>query len=44
MNTTTATASTASTAKHIRETVGNHVIVEIGPGAYVLYAHMDPGR
>jgi len=26
----------------ITETVGNHVIVEIGPGTYVLYAHMDP--
>jgi murein DD-endopeptidase MepM/ murein hydrolase activator NlpD len=23
-------------------TVGNHVIVEIGPGTYVLYTHMDP--
>ena len=27
----------------IDETVGNHVIVEIGPNTYVLYAHMDPG-
>jgi Peptidase family M23 len=27
----------------IEETVGNHVIVEIGPNTYVLYAHMDPG-
>lgn len=27
----------------IAQTVGNHVIVEIGPGTYVLYAHMDPG-
>ena len=27
----------------IDETVGNHVIVEIGPGTYVLYAHMEPG-
>jgi hypothetical protein len=27
----------------IDETVGNHVIVEIGPGTYVLYAHMDAG-
>jgi Peptidase family M23 len=27
----------------ITQTVGNHVIVEVGPGTYVLYAHMDPG-
>lgn len=27
----------------IIETVGNHVVVEIGPGKYLLYAHMDPG-
>ncbi len=27
----------------IAETVGNHVIEQIGPGTYVLYAHMDPG-
>jgi hypothetical protein len=27
----------------IIETVGNHVVVEIGPGRYLLYAHMDPG-
>jgi murein DD-endopeptidase MepM/ murein hydrolase activator NlpD len=27
----------------ITQTVGNHVIVEIAPGTYVLYAHMDPG-
>lgn len=27
----------------IKETVGNHVIVEISQGVYVLYAHMDPG-
>jgi len=23
--------------------VGNHVTVQIGPGLYVLYAHLDPG-
>ena len=27
----------------VKETVGNHVIVEISQGVYVLYAHMDPG-
>jgi hypothetical protein len=27
----------------IGETVGNHVIVQIAQGVYVLYAHMDPG-
>jgi hypothetical protein len=27
----------------IGETVGNHVIVQIAEGVYVLYAHMDPG-
>ncbi|WP_194397000.1 M23 family metallopeptidase [Microbacterium atlanticum] len=27
----------------IEETVGNHVIVEIAPGLYALYGHMDPG-
>jgi Peptidase family M23 len=27
----------------IDHTVGNHVIVEVGPGQYLLYAHMDPG-
>lgn len=27
----------------ITETVGNHVVVKIGPGQYLLYAHMDPG-
>jgi Peptidase family M23 len=27
----------------ISQTVGNHVIVEIAPSTYVLYAHMDPG-
>jgi hypothetical protein len=27
----------------IGETVGNHVIVQISDGVYVLYAHMDPG-
>jgi hypothetical protein len=27
----------------IGDTVGNHVIVEIGRGAYLLYAHMKPG-
>jgi hypothetical protein len=27
----------------ITETVGNHVIEQIGPGVYVLYAHLDPG-
>jgi hypothetical protein len=27
----------------IDETVGNHVIVRIAPGVYVLYAHMKPG-
>lgn len=27
----------------IIETVGNHVVVEIGPGRYLLYAHMNPG-
>jgi hypothetical protein len=27
----------------IGQTVGNHVTVQIGPGLYVLYAHLDPG-
>jgi len=27
----------------VKETVGNHVIVQISDGVYVLYAHMDPG-
>jgi len=27
----------------IIETVGNHVVVEIGPGKYLLYGHMDTG-
>jgi hypothetical protein len=27
----------------IKETVGNHVIVRLSEGVYVLYAHMDPG-
>jgi Peptidase family M23 len=27
----------------IGQTVGNHVTVRIGPGLYVLYAHLDPG-
>lgn len=27
----------------IEETVGNHVVVEIAPGLYTLYGHMDPG-
>ena len=27
----------------INETVGNHVIVKVADGVYVLYAHMDPG-
>ncbi|MGD8166674.1 M23 family metallopeptidase [Herbiconiux sp. P16] len=27
----------------IIETVGNHVVVEIAPGRYLLYGHMDPG-
>jgi Peptidase family M23 len=27
----------------IDQTVGNHVTVQIGPGLYVLYAHLDPG-
>jgi hypothetical protein len=27
----------------IDKTVGNHVIVQFGPGQYLLYAHMDPG-
>lgn len=27
----------------VKETVGNHVIVQISDRAYVLYAHMDPG-
>jgi hypothetical protein len=27
----------------ITETVGNHVIVKIADGVYVLYGHMDPG-
>lgn len=27
----------------IVETVGNHVVVEIAPGLYALYGHMDPG-
>jgi murein DD-endopeptidase MepM/ murein hydrolase activator NlpD len=26
----------------IDQTVGNHVIVQFGPGQYLLYAHMDP--
>ena len=26
----------------IDKTVGNHVIVQFGPGQYLLYAHMDP--
>lgn len=26
----------------IDQTVGNHVTVQIGPGLYVLYAHLDP--
>ncbi len=27
----------------IQQTVGNHVIEQITPGVYVLYAHFDPG-
>jgi hypothetical protein len=27
----------------VKETVGNHVIVRVSDGVYVLYAHMDPG-
>jgi murein DD-endopeptidase MepM/ murein hydrolase activator NlpD len=27
----------------IDQTVGNFVIEQIGPGVYVLYAHLDPG-
>ena len=27
----------------IGQTVGNHVTVQIGPGLFVLYAHLDPG-
>ncbi|MFB2598160.1 M23 family metallopeptidase [Herbiconiux sp. P17] len=27
----------------IIETVGNHVVIEIAPGRYLLYGHMDPG-
>lgn len=27
----------------IEETVGNHVVVEIAPGLYALYGHMDTG-
>lgn len=27
----------------IEQTVGNHVVVEIEPGLYALYGHMDPG-
>ena len=27
----------------IDQTVGNHVTVQIGPGLFVLYAHLDPG-
>jgi hypothetical protein len=27
----------------VKETVGNHVIVQIADGVYMLYAHMDPG-
>jgi biotin carboxyl carrier protein len=27
----------------VEETVGNHVIVQMSDGVYVLYAHMDPG-
>lgn len=27
----------------IENTVGNHVVVEIAPGLYTLYGHMDPG-
>jgi Peptidase family M23 len=26
----------------IGQTVGNHVTIQIGPGLYVLYAHLDP--
>ncbi|AZS37498.1 hypothetical protein CVS47_02135 [Microbacterium lemovicicum] len=31
------------TVPPIIETVGNHVVVEIAPGRYLLYGHMDPG-
>lgn len=27
----------------IADTVGNHVIIEVAPGTYLLYAHMKPG-
>jgi len=27
----------------IADTVGNHVIIEVKPGTYLLYAHMQPG-
>jgi hypothetical protein len=27
----------------VNETVGNHVIVKVADGVFVLYAHMDPG-
>ena len=27
----------------IESTVGNHVIIEMTPGTYALYAHMDTG-
>jgi hypothetical protein len=27
----------------IADTVGNHVIIEVKPGTYLLYAHMKPG-
>jgi hypothetical protein len=33
----------APSLSSITETVGNHVVVQIGPGRYLLYAHMDPG-
>jgi hypothetical protein len=32
-----------STPLPIGQTVGNHVTVRIGPGLYLLYAHLDPG-
>jgi hypothetical protein len=32
-----------ATVPSILETVGNHVIVQISDGVYLLYAHMDPG-
>jgi murein DD-endopeptidase MepM/ murein hydrolase activator NlpD len=31
------------TVSSILETVGNHVIVQVSDGVYVLYAHMDRG-